>query len=944
MTLSLVRKINRLLLAALAIGPSATSGVAQQSTTATAPRRASAPPKVGAVTKVASVEGLTEYRLDNGLRVLLFPDQSKPTLTVNITYFVGSRHEGYGETGMAHLLEHLLFKGTPRHPNIDKEFTERGARWNGTTFFDRTNYYELIPANEPSLEWALDLEADRMVNSFVSRKDLESEMTVVRNEFEAGENSPSGVLFERMLATAYLWHNYGNTTIGARSDIENVPIERLQAFYRKYYQPDNALLVIAGKFDEGKTIALVNRKFGGIPRPVRRLDRGNLLFTTYTREPTQDGERTVTLRRAGDTKWLGMIYHAPAATHPDYPAMQVLSSVLATEPTGRLYKALVETKLAANIFGLSLETREPGFFGTFAELREEQSIETARDTMIAIVEQLATRPITDEEVNRAKAEYAKGFDLTLNNPEAVGLQLTEYAAAGDWRLMFYLRDKVESLTTADVQRAASTYFKPSNRTVGVFIPTKAPDRAEITEGPDPQSLLRNYAGRKAVAAGEAFDPSYTNLDARTNRTNLPNGFELALLPKKTRGEAVHVRVTLRFGSVAALRGKAHLGQLMGAMMLRGTKSKSRQQIKDEFDRLKAQVSVSGGGNTLSASVQTLKPNLPATLALLREVLRQPAFDAKEFDLLKQEALAAIESQKSEPDALANQALSRHLNPYEKGHPNYVETMEEAIADLTAATVEDLVRFYSDFVGAEKGTMSAVGDFEPNDLTQWAAATFGDWKLPVPFERIASQLHDVPALPQSIETPDKANAVLMAGFNMAIRSSDPDWPALRLASYIFGESGLDARIADRIRQKEGLSYGVSAAVNAGSIDRVGQFFVFAIFAPENAERVEAAFKDELQKALKDGFTGAELDKAKQGLSRLSEQMRAQDPVIANALNSQLYLDRTFAFDAELERKIQAVTVAEMNAAWRKYIDPAKVTIVKAGDFAGAKKKAEKKVVP
>jgi zinc protease len=214
---------------------------------------------------------------------------------------------------------------------------------------------------------------------------------------------------------------------------------------------------------------------------------------------------------------------------------------------------------------------------------------------------------------------------------------------------------------------------------------------------------------------------------------------------------------------------------------------------------------------------------------------------------------------------------------------------------------------------------------------------------MPFERIAATFNDVPAAPKAIETPDKANAVLMAGFNVPMRNSDPDWPALRLASYIFGESGLDARIADRIRQKEGLSYGVSAAVNAGSLDRAGQFFVFAIFAPENAERVEAAFKDELQKALKDGFTAAELEKAKSGLSRLSEQMRAQDPAVASALNSQLFLDRTFAFDADLERKIQAVTVADMNAAWRKYIDPAKISIVKAGDFEGAKKKAAK-VVP
>ena len=221
------------------------------------------------ITQVASVEGITEYVLPNGLRVLLFPDASKPTTTVNITYFVGSRHEGYGETGMAHLLEHLSFKGTPDHPDIFQELTERGASPNATTWFDRTNYYETFPATQENLDWALDLEADRMVNSFISKDGLESEMTVVRNEMEWRENSPFNILLERTMSTAYLWHNYGNSTIGARSDVENVPIERLQAFYRKYYQPDNALLVIAGRFDTEKALELVMKMFGAIPRPDR---------------------------------------------------------------------------------------------------------------------------------------------------------------------------------------------------------------------------------------------------------------------------------------------------------------------------------------------------------------------------------------------------------------------------------------------------------------------------------------------------------------------------------------------------------------------------------------------------------------------------------------------------------------------------------------------------
>jgi zinc protease len=242
--------------------------------------------------KITSVEGITEYRLANGMQVLLFPDASKPTITVNVTYKVGSRNEGYGETGMAHLLEHMVFKGSTKHTNIPAELTAHGASPNGSTWYDRTNYFETFAATDENLNWALDMESDRMVNSFIAEKDLKSEYSVVRNEFESGENNPSGVLMERILSTAYLWHNYGKSTIGSKEDIEKVPIQNLQAFYRKYYQPDNAVAIVVGKIDEAKTLALVNKYFGGIPRPSRVLDK------TYTVEPQQDGERFVELRRA----------------------------------------------------------------------------------------------------------------------------------------------------------------------------------------------------------------------------------------------------------------------------------------------------------------------------------------------------------------------------------------------------------------------------------------------------------------------------------------------------------------------------------------------------------------------------------------------------------------------------------------------------------------------
>ena len=430
-----------------------------------------------AQTKVTSVEGITEYRLDNGMKVLLFPDPSKPTLTVNVTYLVGSRHEGYGESGMAHLLEHMLFKGTAKRDGIMQELSNHGAQFNGTTSFDRTNYFETMNATDENLRWALDMEADRMVNSRVSRKDLDTEMTVVRNEFERGEKNAARVLEERVLSTAFLWHGYGRSTIGARSDIEKVPIERLQAFYRNYYQPDNAILIIAGKFDEAKTLGWIKETFGAVPKPARTLT------PTYTEEPVQDGERDVTLQRVGDNQVLMIAYHTPAGSDADSAALDVLSSILTEPPAGRMYKALVESKKAVNVAGENNQLRDPGYLLFRAQVRKEGNLEDVRQTMESVLEGVVKEPPNKDEVDRILTRRKKDFELLYNNPQRVALLMSEWASMGDWRLMFLDRDRTESVTPQDVARVAKEYLKASNRTVGRFIPTETePERTQVQIG------------------------------------------------------------------------------------------------------------------------------------------------------------------------------------------------------------------------------------------------------------------------------------------------------------------------------------------------------------------------------------------------------------------------------------------------------------------------------
>jgi zinc protease len=871
--------------------------------------------------KTHSIEGVTEYRLVNGMRLLTVPDPGVDSTTVHIMYLVGSRHEGYGEKGMAHLLEHLLFKGSKRHPNIKEEFTRRGARWNGTTSNDRTTYFETFAATNDNLDWALGLEADRMVNSFVSKKDLDSEMTVVRNEFEMGENSAGSVLFQRMQQLAFPWHNYGNPIIGQRADIEQVPIEKLQAFYRTWYQPDNAVLIVGGKFDEKRALELVAKHFGPLPKPRRRLP------TFYTEEPTQDGERHVTLRRVGENQFVSALYRVPAGHHPDYPAVDILTNVLGDTPSGRLHRALVQKGIASSVWGAERGLHDPGFVYFGGALPKDGKLDVAREALLGVVESLKNDPVRTEEIERARTALLNDFEKTQLDTSAYVRALSEFAAIGDWRLFFLYRERLKKVTLADVQRVAERYLKPANRVLGTFVPTDAPERAEIPPSREWQAALDAYKSEaEGVRLGEAFDPSPRNIESRVVRRELSNGIRAALLPKKTRGGRVVATLTLHWGDEKSLTNREVACSFAGAMLMRGTQKRGRAEIKDAFDKLNASVSVSGDG----ATIEVRRENLAPALRLVAEVLREPAFSRSEFEEMKRAALTGAESQRTDPSALASLRLARHLSLYPKGHPNYTPDVEERIEWLRAATLEDAVACYRELVGASAAEFSAVGEFDPDELARLVDELFGGWKTPQPFERVPQRHFDRPASANEVITPDKANAVLRAGLNLKLRDDHPDFPALVLANYLLGGSST-ARMPGRVREKEGLSYSTFSSFNASAFDEAGSFRIGAIFAPQNRSRVEDAIREELERAVHEGFTAEEVKTGKQALLEGRRMARTQDRALANRLSSYLFMKRTFAWDVDFEAKIAALTAAQINAALRRHFDPAKLSLVSAGDF-------------
>jgi zinc protease len=878
------------------------------------------------VQKVTSIEGITEYAFPNGLHVLLFPDNSKPKITVNVVYRVGSRNEGYGETGMAHLLEHMVFKTSTSGRELFKELTNRsGGFFNGTTSYDQTMYFEGFNASDDNLRWALELEADRMVNMTMLKKDLDTEMTVVRNEMESGENDPENVLEERVLAAAYNFHNYGKTVIGNRTDVERVPVANLAVFYKKYYQPDNADLIIAGQFDETKALALAAQTLGAIPKPTR------VLTQPYTSEPTQEGERSVTLRRIGNIQEIIAVYHIPSALHPDMAPLEVMAQILGDSQTGRLYKALVETKKAVKAEMDAESMHDPGFVEADVQLKPDQSIDEAQQILLKTVEGLTAAPPTPEEVDRAKGRILKNIELALTNSQRVGIMLGGAEGQGDWRSLFLERDEVSKVTPADVLRVAKAYLKSSNRTLGEFIPTATPDRAEIPATPDLAARFKDFKGGAAIQQGETFDPTPQNIEARVIRAKLPNGLKLVMFPKKTRGGTVTAVINVRFGDEKSLFGKSTTADMTAEMLMRGTKTKTRQQIQDATDHLKAQIRVNGSGDSVSANIRTLDANLADSLRLTREILREPSFPETEFEQLRQQQVADAESGKTEPTTLVSRDLRRVLNArYPSGDVRYVSTLDEEIADLKKATLDETRQFYAQFYGAGEGEIVISGQFDPAVVQKLVSELFGDWKSAKPYQRITNTYAKVAQVNHKLETPDKQNALFLVGMPLKMNDEDPDYAATTIAGMVFGGTP-NSRLFKRIRIKDGLSYGAGASFSMPTKDDMGMLTGYAIAAPQNMPKVEADFNEELALALKDGFTADEVKDAKKTWLDQRSVGRTEEGSVANQLASRERWNRTLLWDAKVEAAVAALTPEQVNAAFKRHVDPAAISIVKGGDF-------------
>ena len=572
-----------------------------------------------------------------------------------------------------------------------------------------------------------------------------------------------------------------------------------------------------------------------------------------------------------------------------------------------------------------------------------------RDALVKTIESLGDTPFTEDEVTKAKARSKRDAEMLQSNAQQMSQVLSSASALGDWRLMFIQRDRVAATTAADVNRVVRTYFRTPNRTVGVYIPSREVSRSEVPAAPPIDVVVKDYKGGSVGAEGEAFDPSPANLDARIKIVN-DGGLKAGLLSKKNRGETVSLVLTLHYGNPDSLKGRTVAAGMLPGLMMAGTKKHDRQALREELDALGIRISPGGGGGgrggrraaaaeaaagaagQLTFSVEAKRETLPKALELLGEILREPAFPAEEFETSKVRMLSMIESGVTEPGTLARTKLSRVLSPYTKDDVQYVPTIEESLQRTREVTLDQVRSIYETQVGGAHAELGVVGDFDPESTLKLVKKILAGWESKTPYERITRRVGEYgTGIKEDIVTPDKSNAEYLAGLSFPVSDDDPDYPALRIGNFIFGGSTLASRLGDRIRQKDGLSYGATSSLTASSRDKVGTLTVTVSTNPANIGKVTAAVTEELERFLKDGPTESEVADAKQAFVEAQKVGRTSDAAIAGQIVSNLEIGRTFAFAARQEKAILELTPAKVAEVFRKHIDPQRLVILRAGDF-------------
>lgn len=909
------------------------------------------------IRKISEVKNVHEYQLRNGLKVLLMENHSAPVTTFLVLYKVGSRNEGVGYTGATHFLEHMLFKGTKKHNpdtgnGIDDLLTQIGAYWNATTWFDRTSYFEVVPCE--FLDMCVKLEADRMRNLLLRQSDRDSEMSVVRNELERGENYPEEALEKELYAVAFREHPYHHPTIGWRSDVEGVALERLREFYDTFYWPNNATVILLGDFEHESALRMIHKHYGSIkpsPHPIPDV---------YTVEPPQEGERRFEIVRAGDLPKVWMGFHISEADHEDtYPlaaARHILGS--SYERSSRLYKALIDTEIAAEAFCRHDELRDPGLFIIGATLNPGVAIDKAEKVILGELHKMASQPVSEEELSRAKNANLKGTILAKSDPSSMAFMLGEAESKADWQWLMQYDDKFEAVTADDIMRVIAKYFTKTNRTIGYFKPQQyeevlppAPaydgadeDDSEIAPGQLPSEFKEPEVVERKV---ELAEPPYSDDEVKALLVEAPKSVKVKIPKSVTKGnkfvDRVHQEVlpngltvmvmenpgTESIGFAFNLRAGRYftcsevnsaLAELVGEMLPRGSKRFDKTKIAEMLEDMgiPGALEFSVDNYRLSIATNLVASDFKTYLELLDDVLRNPLMEEEELRKVRVEWTAKLVEATNNTRSVAWNGLKRILYP--ESHPFFEKTFAEQIQELATVDSEQLLAGHKRLVTPQSAVMAIVGDITVNEAMQLVKERFGDWTGEKPGEI------EIPSVDLSagrkyyqVEIPDKSSVDIILSHPTSLRRGAKDFYAARLANAALGQDTITSRLGQVVRDRAGLTYGIHSVFSDTAFGGA-PWSVMLTVNPKNIEKglylVDKVLDEYMTRGISEEELSREIGRAvgsfKVGL--------ASSMGIARVLAELEFLGLGTKELDQLSKKYLSVTKQQADDAMRKYFQP------------------------
>ncbi|MGO2512937.1 M16 family metallopeptidase [Marinomonas polaris] len=876
---------------------------------------------------IRSWDGIYEYRLKNGMTILLAPDADQKIIHADLVYLTGSLADPESAPGTAHLLEHMMFKGTTQRTGTQllAGLQEQGIQFNATTSFDRTRYSAVFSADQRKLDFLLELEAERMVAPVFSESDMSAELEVVRQEITRAQNDSLAMFSQQLLAEAWDGKFYGRSVMGSYDELSNVTLKDLRQFHDHYYQPNNAVLVLTGGFEVDQALSSVNDRFAKIKPSFHVINRIEYM------SPKNTGS-TIQVQQ-GELNILALGYELPPSQDNRNDAVIILAEMLAGEPHGRLYHSLVTSGKAQSVFVIPQLFRQGGQVIIGAVLGQGQSMQVIQQELMVQIKRLQEEPILAEELARIQTSRRPLKDLILNDTASLSDVLSEAVAQDNWLLHFQRHDQVEKLVPSQVQTDIEKLFADKVPVVGMLLTTLEEELDSFSD--KTQELSRNdrdvalvkadltaSASEKIMAEVEIPDVAEFNAYIRTIETSiqrgeLSNGMKVALRSLPESKDLVRGHLNLRFGNIENLKGTQALSDLAGTLIIRGTQKRSYQELVDKVNQLGAGFQIMPKQGMLSVNFASPKENVTEVLHLISEVLREPAFPKSEFDLVKRQQMQALMTPVYQPSNVANRALQRYT---EQDYPQYDIRRNIESNDmqqlLKKVTMEDVQQFHQDYYGAQYGEVALSGNFDSEQTKETLETLFGSWMSPSPYQSVIAKHRHQSPVRQEVRA-GKTGGYYQGRIYFSANTDTEEDVALFIVEHILGRNPLASRLGKRLREQEQLTYDIRSSIRVPTQGDHAFVSIRGDFSAGQGVRLADIVKEEVNRIAEFGISQYELDLAKSTILGKRRRALNDDKKILGLLPKQLAEGTKMETWAVRNKAYAEASLEKVNAAARRY---------------------------